>query len=177
MSAAKPALLVIDAQVAIFQECFGSEGVIQRIAALLAAARAAGAPVIFVQHNEPQYPQMSIGADGWAIHPAIAPLQGEPTVDKQASDSFCQTPLGEILQGLGVEEVVICGLQTDFCVDATCRSALSHGYGVTLASDAHTTGDGAISAAKSIAHHNYVLAGLAHPDRKISVIPAAQISF
>ena len=52
-----------------------------------------------------------------------------------------QTGLQSEFDGLGVERLVMCGLQTEFCVDATCRAAFSRGFEVVLAADAHSTTD------------------------------------
>lgn len=81
------------------------------------------------------------------------------------------------MEQLGIGRLVICGLQTEFCIDATVRAALSHGYDVTLAADAHTTGDAAILAEAAIRHHNYALANLAHPDHRVEVKASDEISF
>jgi nicotinamidase-related amidase len=60
---------------------------------------------------------------------------------------------------------------------ATSRAAISRGYDVILAADAHTTGDAVTKAATVIQHHNYALGNLAHPDRRIEVTPSDGISF
>ena len=70
----------------------------------------------------------------------------------------------------------VTGLQTEFCVDASCRSALNHGYDVTLISDAHTTGDAVLKASDTIAHHNYTLQNLAHPYRSITLRASTDIA-
>ena len=66
-------------------------------------------------------------------------------------------------------------MQSEYCVDTTCRSALSRDFDVTLASDAHTTGGPA--AALVIAHHNAVLPNVAHPSRRIIACASAAIDF
>jgi len=174
------ALLVIDVQVAIVDDPSTHRGpeVLVRIADLLDRARGAGTPVVFVQHEEPNYPAMMLGAPGWQIHPAVAPLPGEPIVAKTASDAFCGTTLRSLLDDRGVTRLVVAGCQTDYCVDTTTRRALSLDYDVTLAADAHTTSDNSVlTAAQIIAHHNAALAGLSHPTRTVAVVPAGEIAF
>jgi len=70
------ALLVIDVQVEVITgatPAWEHEAVLGRIAGLLERARAAGTPVIYVQHEE-DHPSLAPGSDGWQIHPAVAPL-------------------------------------------------------------------------------------------------------
>ncbi len=171
------ALLIIDVQVGIVGGAYREAEVLTVIAEMADRARAAEAPVIYLQHCHDRYEPMMKGAEGWPIHPKVAPKSDDVIVEKTASDGFYQTRLAAELQRLGVQQVVICGLQTEFCVDATSRAALSHGYDVILAADGHTTGDAVISARTTIQHHNYALGNLAHPDRRIVVRPSDQISF
>ena len=132
-------------------------------------ARAARVPLIFLQHFHATVEALQPGSRGWAIHPDIAPTPADLVLGKTASDGFYQTELGQTLEDLGATTIVVCGLQTEFCVDATCRSALSHGFDVILASGAHTTGNAVLEADQTIAHHEYALANLAHPDHAITV--------
>ena len=173
----KTALLIIDVQVAIVEGAFRAAEVLDAIAGMAARARAAGAPVVYLQHCHVKYPPMMKGAPGWAIHPAVTPQPGDTVVEKSASDGFDDTTLRADLDRLGVGALVICGLQTEFCIDATARAALSAGYDVTLASDAHTTGDAVTPAETTIRHHNYALGNLAHPTRGIAVRRSAEIVF
>jgi nicotinamidase-related amidase len=171
------ALLIIDVQVAIVDGAYQAEAMLNVLGDLSARARASGAPVVYLQHHSTRYAPMTKGAPTWEIHPAVAPLAGDLVVHKTASDGFCQTDLEEQLMRLGVERLVVGGLQTEFCVDATCRAALSRGFEVTLASDGHSTGDAVTPAKTTIAHHNYALGNLAHPDRTILVMPGVDVVF
>jgi nicotinamidase-related amidase len=67
------------------------------------------------------------------------PLPGEAVVNKRASSAFEDTDLGDRLHAARAHDLVVCGLQSEFCVSNTTRSALSLGYAVTVASDAHGT--------------------------------------
>ena len=179
------ALLVIDAQVAILDgdtPAYRRDEVLARIGELLANARAAGVPVVYVQHDDATYEPMKPGAAGWQIHPAVAPLPGERIVRKRACDAFYGTPLRAELDTLGVTRLVAAGCETDYCVDTTVRRALSLDYDVVLAADAHTTtsgsdgGDG-LTTAQIIAHHNATLAGFSTPTREVVVKPTGEIVF
>jgi nicotinamidase-related amidase len=171
------ALLIIDAQVNMFkpEPVYRSEEVLANLRDLIGRARAAGAPVIFVRHNggsdDPDEPH----TPGWKIHPALAPKADEVIIDKYKSDSFYQTPLAGILAAQGIRNLIIAGMQTEYCIDTAVRRARSMDYAVTLAADAHSTypGDhpGALTAEQVIAHYNSTLTGYA------KVKPAAEISF
>ena len=79
-------------------------------------------------------------------------------MQKTTPDAFYQTTLKVELAAKDIEQLVIAGIQTDYCVDTTCRRATSEGYPVTLVSDAHSTwGDSGLSAQQIIDHHNQVL--------------------
>ena len=180
------ALLVIDVQNAMVEAAHRGEELLENVGLLLEEARGVGAPVVFVQHDGGEYYEpMMPGRPGWEIHERVAPRQGEMVIRKQESDSFYATTLEEQLRSRGIGRVVVAGMISEECVDTTCRSALSRGYCVTLAEDAHTTvndamlammGRGDVSAAQIVAHHNGVLGGLSSPDR-IMVRPAASVVF
>ena len=172
----KTALLIIDVQSALVSDADRGADMLAAIVGLVARTRAAGAPIIYLQHTDPNYPPLMKGAPGWQIHPGIAPGPGESVIEKAASDGFYETGLQAELDRLGVKRLVICGLQTEFCVDATCRAALSRGFDVVLAADAHSTTDAVAPASLVVQHHNRALAHLAHPHRRIVVVASAEIA-
>ena len=178
------ALVVIDVQNAIVDgeaPIYRRDEVLRAIADLLANARGAGVPVFHVQHENPNYPPLTRGADGWQIHPAVAPVPGEPVIQKRACDAFYGTSLRGELDARGVTRLVMAGCETDFCIDTAARRALSLDFDVVLVADAHTTtngsDDGPLTAAQIVAHHNAVLANIPHPTREIVVRPVAEIAF
>jgi nicotinamidase-related amidase len=142
------------------------------ISMLVTKARSAGAQVIYVRNNggldEPDEP----GTPGWEIHPSIIPGERDIVLDKSSPDAFAGTDLQQVLQGRGIRALVIAGMQTEMCVNTTCRKAASLGYQVTLVADGHTTFDwDEISAVDAIAKHNATLSALA------DVKPAVEIAF
>ncbi len=77
---------------------------------------------------------------------------------KHHPDAFQDTDLHQILTSKGVTNLVITGIQTEYCIDTTCRRAYSLGYDVILVEDGHSTWDSdALEAPQIIAHHNNVL--------------------
>jgi nicotinamidase-related amidase len=125
-----------------------------------------------------------VGSREWQIHPAVAPRPGDLVVRKAWGDSFHETELRAELDARDIRNLAICGMKTDVCVTMTSLRAIALGYGVTLAGDAHTTGDNQIlTAAQTIAYHNDLLWGFGAQDgfgagkRWIEVKPAAEITF
>jgi nicotinamidase-related amidase len=141
-------------------------------------ARRAGAPVIVVQHDGGPGHRLAPGGEGWRNRDEIAPLAGEPLVRKASCDAFFETDLAERLAERAVTRLVIGGCMTQFCVDTTCRRAVSVGYDVTLIADGHMTADmGDLTFAQIIAHHNAVLDGLDAGAHAIELRAAEQIVF
>ncbi|QBD74710.1 cysteine hydrolase [Ktedonosporobacter rubrisoli] len=158
------AILVIDVQNGMFAEddpVYQDQEILSKIASLLEKARKAQIPIIYIQHGSPNHGHpLEIGTDGWQIHPAIAPREGEVVIQKRMPDSFYGTNLHEVLSAHEIKHLIVTGIQTDCCVDTTCRRASSLEYDVTLVQDAHSTWDNEIlSAAQIIAHHNTILDG------------------
>ena len=174
----KSALLIIDVQHAL---CTGEEAafdigrVIERINALGSRARAAGAPVILIQHEEDGGP-LQFGTDGWQLAGDLATSPGDLRVRKRAPDSFHQTELHALLQEREVTSLVVCGLQSDFCIDSTVRRALALGYHVVLVADGHSTVDnGVLSAAQISAHHNVTLGNMKSFGPSVTAVDAGEV--
>lgn len=79
--------------------------------------------------------------NGVEIHPEIKSLDSEKIIKKNTPNSFHNTTLKKELDLSNVTDLVICGMMTHICVDATVKSAKDFGYNVTLVSDACTTRD------------------------------------
>ena len=169
------ALLVIDVQKALIAGAYREDAVLAAIRTVSETVRARGGIVVFVQHCHASFAPLKKGNPGWELHDRLDVRAGDHIVEKQASDAFYDTELDDLLRSTGVDHLYVTGLQTEYCVDTTCRSALSRGYGVTLIGDGHTTGDASLSAAEIIAHHNVVLANLAHPLNAITVCASSEI--
>jgi nicotinamidase-related amidase len=176
----KTALLIIDVQQGLFDETPGpadAEAVIGCINALSARARAGDVPVILVQHEVPGT-ELEHGSPGWQLDSRLQATSSDCRIRKTTPDSFLRTGLDEVLAFSGVEQLVICGYATEFCVDTTTRSAAAHGYAVILAADAHTTHDKAhASAAQIRIHHNATLPDISSFGPVIQAIPAEHIHF
>ncbi len=83
---------------------------------------------------------------------------------KTLNDAFAGTDLQASLQQLAPDQLLIAGWATDFCVDATVRSAVAHGYHVVAVSDAQTLADRPhLDAPDVIRHHSWVWSNLIAP--------------
>jgi len=174
----KTALLVIDVQQALCVgewAAFDIDGVVDRINAVAHQARAVGVPVFFVQHEEKDGP-LAFDTDGWQLDPRLKVAPEDFRLRKTGSDSFHGTELHARLQSLGITDLLVCGLQSEFCVDSTVRGALARGYPVVLVADGHSTLDnGVLPAATISAHHNTTLANLGSYGPRCTATPAAQV--
>jgi nicotinamidase-related amidase len=174
------ALLIIDVQQALCSgeyECFEIRRVIDTINALSDRARKVGVPVVLIQHEE-EDGLLKHGVPGWQLAEGLQTSPEDHRVRKTTGDSFYQTNLQQLVPVQDFERLVICGLQTDYCVNATVRQALKLGYDVVLAADAHSTVDnGNLTAEDIIAEHNKDLAHLTGSVARIDVVQTDKIRF
>lgn len=176
----RSALLVIDLQKGIFSGKRPTPRwpeIRERIGALVSRAARAGVPLIYVQHDGPRGHRLEAGSEGWQLDPVLEATPPAALCRKTACDSFYETTLQAELEKRSVTRLIVAGCMTDYCIDTTCRRAVSLGYDVVLAADAHATSDGgALSADQIIAHHNEALDGLDAGPASVQVMPAARIA-
>lgn len=134
-----PALILIDIQRGFDDPRWrarNNPGAEVAAAVLLTRWRAAGAPLVHIRHVS-STPGSPLGpGPGSDFKPEVRPLPGETVIAKSVNSAFIGTGLDSHLRGLGVTEVVICGLTTPHCVSTTARMAANLGFAVTLAHDA-----------------------------------------
>lgn len=135
----QPVLLLIDIQRDYFpggrHPLAGPDAAADAAARVLAAQRARGGAVVHVRH-ESRSGFLEAGTRGAEIDGRVAPVAGETVVVKHAPNAFVGTDLEEQLRALGVEELVVAGMMTSMCVDATVRAAADLGFRVTVVADA-----------------------------------------
>ncbi len=118
----------------------------------------------------------STGTEGWKLAHALEVLPTDTYIRKKATDSFHQTELQSVLLARDVNKLVICGLQSEFCVDTTTRRALALGYPVVLVADGHSTMDNTIlSAAQISVHHNETLTNITSFGPIARAVPACEV--
>jgi nicotinamidase-related amidase len=136
------------------------EAVVTRIADLIGRAREAGTPVFYVQHAGGPGDELEAGTPGFAYRAAIAPEPEDSVTVKRLCNSFQDTDFDAKLKAAGITHLIVCGMQTEYCVDTAVRASYERGYKVTLVGDAHTTFDnGVVPASAIVAHHNKTLDG------------------
>jgi nicotinamidase-related amidase len=175
------ALVVVDIQNDYFpggaNPLDGPEAAAGKARSLLDSFRASGEPIVHVKHvwDAPDALYLRPGTPGGEINDAVRPEPGEAVVEKAFPNAFLETPLDARLKDAGVDSLLVCGMMTAMCVDATVRAAVDLGYEVTVAHDACATmalefGDRRVAAADV---HAAFLAALA--DGYATVGPAADL--
>ena len=127
----KTALLIIDIQ--NFYFAGGSSELVNPVPASLNAQklllyfRKTGQLVIHVKHGD---------GKGAEIHPNVAPLPGEKVIVKREVNSFLKTDLLDYLHKNGITKLVLCGMQTNMCLEGATRAASDYGFECTVIHDA-----------------------------------------
>ncbi|HEM2769846.1 TPA: cysteine hydrolase [Streptococcus suis] len=151
----KSALLVIDIQNLLVEE--KTHAIEERLALWqdsLVQARQAGLEVIHVRHHDQELVK---GAADWEIHSTVAPLASEKIFDKTFNSAFKETGLHAYLQEKGIEQLIIMGMATNFCVDTTIKVVFELGYKVAVIRDGTTTGySGKLDAEDLIDHYQNI---------------------
>ncbi len=177
----KTTLVLIDLQKDYFpggrMELEGPLEAVAQARSLLDLFRQRGWPTVHIQHisTRPGATFFLPGTDGIDFHPDIAPLPGETVIVKHFPNSFRETGLLETLRGREVEQLLICGMMTHMCVDASVRAAADLGFQVILAADTCATReliyDGASIPARQV--HGAFLAAL---KSYALVLPAGEVA-
>jgi nicotinamidase-related amidase len=172
------AVLVVDVQNGVVANAYARDDVVANIGRLVERARQEEVPVIWVQDCGED---RAHGSDPWRIVPELSPADGDPRVDKLYGDSFEDTPLENLLAGLGVGRLLVAGAQTDACVRSTLHGAFVRGYDTTLVGDAHTTEDhsayGAPPPDQVIAHTNLYWQYHDGPGRTAGTVASTDVVF
>ena len=144
----KPTLVLVDVMKAFDDPYWGprnNPGAEGNVARLLAAWRAADAPIIHVQHLEPdpdpEWHFFHEGDPGFEFKPEAMPLGDEPVITKGVNSAFIGTDLEERLRAAGATTVVIAAIATDHCGSTTARMSGNLGFETWFVGDACATFD------------------------------------
>ena len=135
-------LIVIDMQKALLvDELYDLDGLLGNVRQLMEAARESGIEVIYVQHDAGPGTGFSAGDEAFGIADEAAPREGEKVFVKQTSSCFGNKDFTAYLEEAKDDTLMIVGLQTNFCIDATVKSAFERGYDVIVPKGTNSTFD------------------------------------
>jgi nicotinamidase-related amidase len=170
-------IIIVDMQVGLLNDepKYDLHGVIERINLLTEMVRRLSGRVVWVRHcgkmGDPFQPHTA----GWAFLPGLIRQDDDIVIEKTLNDPFAGTSLEETLEQMAPRRVLVAGWATDFCVDATVRSAISKDHNVVVVADGHTLSDRPhLKAPIIIQHHNWVWSRLI-TNRSIRVATAANL--
>ncbi|WP_030488146.1 isochorismatase family protein [Micromonospora chokoriensis] len=140
----RAALVVIDAQESFRQRpiwAYGSNpDLVRQVDRLVAAARERGDLVVWVLHSEPGTGTLFDPALGYVrLLDGLVPADREPILVKTAHNAFTTTNLQQLLTHAGIQDITVCGIRTEQCVETTTRVGSDLGYRMTFVSDATLT--------------------------------------
>lgn len=151
------ALLVVDVQNAlVLAKPFAVEEVINNIKKLIKICRENNVEVIYIQHNDEIGGEFEPNTEGWRIYREVSPNINEEVISKNYNSAFKETNLKKYLNNKGISELIITGMQTEYCFDATCKVAFEYGFKVIIPEKTNTTFDNGNILAKDLyEHYNY----------------------
>ena len=136
------ALLVIDAQELITNDrLYAFDRFTENVRTLIAEARKFGVEVIYVRHDDGEGKPLSMGNKGFDVYSGFAPEAGERIFDKYVNSPFRDSGLLEYLQKKGMKRLIVTGLQTDYCIDATVKCGFEHGFEMIVPEYCNSTFD------------------------------------
>ena len=135
-------IIVVDVQKGITDErLYNFKGFIENVSRIIDTARRNNVEVIYVQHDDGPGTGFSIGDKDFEIADQVAPMAGEKIFIKEINSFFGNKELAEYLEKDDDKEVMIVGLQTNFCIDASVKSAFERGYRVVIPEGTNSTFD------------------------------------
>ena len=138
-------LLVVDVQKGITNEkLYAFDEFKKNMVRLIDEARETGIEVVYVRHDDGEGSGFSNGDEAFEIYDRIKPLDGEKIFDKKVNSSLNRkVGLIEYLESKHIHSLIVTGLQTDYCVDATVKSAFENGFEVIVPAGCNSTRDNA----------------------------------
>jgi nicotinamidase-related amidase len=170
-------IIIVDMQVGMLDgpPKHDLEGVIDRINRLTAMVRKRCGKVVWIRHCGKSGDHFEPHTAGWSFLPQLIRQDDDIVIEKTLNDPFAGTELKETLGQIAPDRVLVTGWATDFCVDATVRSAVSTGHHVVVVGDGHTLSHRPhLDAPTVITHHNWVWSGLI-TERTIRVATADEL--
>ena len=140
-------LLIVDTQeMIVTKDLYEYKKFVENVKYLIASARKSEVEVIYVRHDDGY--ELTQGIDGFEIFEEFAPIEGDHIFDKHVNSAFKESGLLEYLQSKSENKVMIAGLQTDYCIDATIKCGFEHGFEMIVPAFCNTTVDNEFMSAK-----------------------------
>ena len=135
-------LVVVDMQKGLAVDgLYSFDLFIKNVITLIEAARKNKVEIIYIQHDDGEGSGLSQGDKAFEIADQVKPKKNEKTFVKTARSCFTNKLFEEYLEDNNESELMIVGLQTEFCIDATVKSAVEKGYKVYLPQGTNSTFD------------------------------------
>lgn len=136
----KTVLLVIDVQQALIDDQPANKDTfLINLRLLIDAAHDGSTEVVYVRHDGGEGDVLAYGEPGWQLEQSLKPRTDERIFDKRFGSAFLKTGLTDYLRSRNVDRLVICGMQTEYCIDTSVKAAFEHGFEVFVPSGATTT--------------------------------------
>ena len=150
-------LLVVDTQeMIVTNELFQYETFVNNMKQLISLARNKGTEIIYVRHDDGF--ELTKGVKGFEIFEQFAPADEEKIFDKHVNSAFRDTGLLEYLRSKNENTIMITGLQTDYCIDATIKCGFEHGFNIIAPAYCNTTVDNSfMSGENSYRYYNEMM--------------------
>lgn len=133
-------LLIVDTQKLIMTtDLYNFDSLVPNIEKLIETARKNKVEVVYIRHDDGPETDLTKGKEGFEIYGKFAPVNTERIFDKTVNSAFKGTGLLEYLQEKGTETIIVAGLQTDFCIDATVKCGFEHGFQMIVPAFANST--------------------------------------
>ncbi len=133
-------LLVVDTQEMIMtNDLYMFDSFVENVAELIETARENDVEVVYVRHDDGI--ELTKGVAGFDVYSRFAPRENERIFDKSVNSAFKQSGLLEYLQAKKENQIMIVGIQTEYCIDATIKCGFEHGFEMIVPAYCNTTDD------------------------------------
>ncbi len=149
----KTALLVIDIQEALVQmKPYLFDDFFTKVHQVINYAAESNMDIIYVQHTEDSG-DLEIDSPGWKLYHQLTPNSSDYLICKKYNSAFKETSLDQYLRDRKINQLIIVGMQTEYCIDTTVKVAFEKGYQVLIPLGTNTTFDNPVISAKDMIYH------------------------
>lgn len=147
-------LLVVDTQKLITNDSlYNFDLFVSNVKTLIKGARENNIEVIYVRHDDGIGQALTRGTDGFEIYEEFGPYKEERIFDKTVNSAFKDTGLLEYLMEKQIKQIIVVGLQTEYCIDATIKCGFEHGFDIIVPKETNSTVDNKYMSAKETYHY------------------------